>query len=138
MFPSRFSEQQKVEMSVWVQCLAPWKVIAHHTFEWEASIWSAQKSYEKFMDRELRDVSYFYAVEQNPSRRGHHIHALWAHCDAVQRSEIWDRWKQRYGRNRIEPVRAHADVSNYCSKYVTKEGSWWNVRLVQPTFASLT
>jgi len=24
-------------------------VIAHHTFVWEASIWSAQKSFERFM-----------------------------------------------------------------------------------------
>ena len=125
-------EAEKIVMAEWVNTLANWKVIAHHTFVWEASIWSAQKSYERFMDRECRDLSYFYAIEENPGRDGHHVHALWAECESVQRSRVWELWKQRYGRNRIEPVRSVNDVSSYCSKYVTKAGAWWNVRLVSP------
>jgi hypothetical protein len=50
----------------------------------------------------------------------------------VQRREVWDEWKTTYGRNRIEPVRALSDVARYCSKYVSKEGAWWNVKLVSP------
>jgi hypothetical protein len=119
-------------MVSWVDGLAPWRVIAHHTFAWEASIWSAQKSYERFMAKSCKGLSYFYAVEENPSRDGHHVHALWADCEGVQRSDIWSRWKSLYGRNRIEPVRSLADVAAYCSKYVTKEGAWWNVKLVSP------
>jgi len=125
-----FTDRQKSEMAVWVNALAPWSVIAHHTFTWAASIWSAQKSYEKFMKRELREVSYFYAVEQNPSRDGHHVHALWSDCAGVQRSEIWKRWFERFGRNKIEPVRGLDDVVAYCAKYVTKEGAWWNVKIL--------
>lgn len=128
----RQTEPQKEEMSRWVERLADWRVIAHHTFVWEASIWSAQKSFEKFMDREVRDVSYFYAIEENPGRDGHHVHALWADCEGVQRSRVWERWKGRYGRNRIEPVRSVGDVTSYCAKYVTKEGAWWNVRVATP------
>jgi hypothetical protein len=127
-----FSDSQKLEMSAWVSGLAHWQVIAHHTFVWEASIWSAQKSYEKFMKRECKDVSYFYACEENPSRDGHHVHALWADSTGVHRSHIWERWKERFGRNRIEPVKSRDDVVSYCSKYVTKEGAWWNVKLVSP------
>ncbi len=130
-FPSA-NEMQKLEMSCWVNALANWQVIAHHTFSWEASIWSAQKSFEKFMAREVRDVSYFYAVEENPSRDGHHVHALWAECEGVHRSRIWERWKERFGRNRIEPVNSINDVSAYCAKYVTKKGAWWNVKIVSP------
>jgi hypothetical protein len=55
-----------VEMGDWVHLLAPWQVISHLTFSWEASIWSAARCYEKFMRSELRGVSYFYALEQNP------------------------------------------------------------------------
>ncbi len=121
---------QKVELSAWVDGLASWCVIAHHTFAWEASIWSAQKSFEKFMARELHDVSYFYAIEQNPSRDGHHVHALWADCEAVHRSTVWRAWHALYGRNRIEPVRGQVDVVDYCAKYVTKAGAWWNVKIV--------
>lgn len=119
-------------MADWVYQLAPWRVIAHHTFAWEASIWSAQKSYERFMAKNLRSVSYFYACEQNPGRPGFHVHALWADCEGVQRSEIWNRWMDLYGRNRIEPVRGREDVASYCSKYVTKEGAWWNVKISSP------
>ena len=129
--PSVFrNELAKSQMFLWVHSLAPWKVIAHHTFVWEASIWSAQKSYERFMRKNCSDVSYFYAIEQNPGRDGHHVHALWADCEGVQRREVWNRWFSTYGRNRIEPVRRAGDVAAYCAKYVTKEGAWWNVRLV--------
>jgi hypothetical protein len=124
-------------MSHFVLRLGLWKVIAHHTFAWEASIWSAQRSYEKFMARVIPDVSYFYAIEQNPSRDGHHVHALWANCDAVLRKNVWRKWFDRYGRSRIEPVRDENDVAGYCSKYVTKEGAWWNVKMDTQTWLQL-
>ena len=132
MRTGRLSDSDKLQMAVWVDGLAPWSVIAHHTFVWEASIWSAQKSYERFMAKSLGDVSYFYAIEENPSRDGHHVHALWADCEGVQRSEIFARWKATYGRNRIEPVRCVENVASYCAKYVMKERAWWNVKLVSP------
>lgn len=112
--------------------LAPWSVMAHQTFRWEASLESTQRCYEKFMRRVLPDVSYFYAIEQNPSRSGHHVHALWADCTGVQRSAVWNDWHDRYGRARIEPVRGQIDVCDYCAKYVCKERAWWNLKLVAP------
>ena len=120
------------EMTAYVYGLAPWKVIAHHTFVWEASLWSARRSFERFMSRDCREVSYFYALEQNPGRPGFHVHALWADCEAVQRRRVWEKWFVSYGRNRIEPVRGIGDVARYCSKYVCKEGAWWNVKIVNP------
>ena len=59
--------QLNVEMGDWVHSLAEWQLISHLTFSWEASIWSAQRCYEKFMRTEMRGVSYFYALEQNPA-----------------------------------------------------------------------
>jgi hypothetical protein len=123
-------EKGGVEIAEWVHQLAPWSVIAHQTFAWEASLASAQRCFEKFMKRDLPSVSYFYAIEQNPSRDGHHVHALWSDCVGVQRSAMWKRWHDRYGRNRIEPVNSQEDVTSYCAKYVTKAGAWWNVKLV--------
>jgi hypothetical protein len=119
-----------VAMGDWVHSLAPWQVISHMTFQWAASVWSAQRCYEKFMRTELRGVSYFYAIEENPGRDGHHIHALWVDCLNRRRKDIWREWFDRYGRNRIEPVKNRDDVSDYCAKYVTKEGAWWNVNLL--------
>jgi len=126
------SQLRSDEMTAYVYGLAPWKVIAHFTFAWEASVWSAQKAVERFHAKDVRDVSYFYALEQNPGRPGFHVHALWADCEAVQRRHVWDRWFKSYGRNRIEPVRGLGDVARYCSKYVTKEGAGWNVKIVSP------
>lgn len=119
-----------VAMGDWVHSLAPWQVIAHLTFAWEASVWSAQRCYEKFMKREMWGVSYFYALEQNPGRDGFHVHALWCDCKSKSRRDLWQKWFSRYGRNRIEPVNCAMDVSDYCAKHVTKEGAWWAVNLV--------
>lgn len=90
--------QLNVEMGDWVHSLAPRQVISHMTFAWEASIWSAQRCYEKFMKREMWGVSYFYALVQNPSRNGFHVHALWCDCKNKSRREIWQTWFERYGR----------------------------------------
>jgi hypothetical protein len=117
-------------MSSWVQGLKPWQVISHLTFEWEASMDSTRRNYEKFMRTELSDVDYFYAIERNPSRAGHHVHALWHRPLAIARRQAWADWFHRYGRARIEPVRSSEDVTGYCAKYVTKEGAWWNVKLL--------
>jgi len=118
------------EMGEWVHGLAPWQVIAHLTFAWEASLWSGTKAYEKFMRSELRGVSHFWALEANPGRDGFHVHALWVDCLSLRRSLIWQKWFARYGRGRIEPVNCRQDVADYVAKYVTKEGAWWGVRLM--------
>jgi len=115
-------------MACWVNSLAKWQVFATHTFAWEASLWSARRVYERFMHQALPTVSYFYAVEQNPSRDGHHIHAIWD-SSAAPRKATHREWLERYGRNRIEPVRGLSAVENYCAKYVCKEGAWWDFHL---------
>lgn len=129
--------QMNVEMGDWVHGLAPWQVISHMTFAWEASIWSAQRCYEKFMRTEMRGVSYFYSLEQNPGRDGYHVHALWCDCAGRSRRLCWQMWFERYGRNRIEPVKSRNDVSDYVAKYVTKEFAWWNVRMLRERSAVL-
>ena len=122
--------QLNVEMGDWMHSLAPWQVISHMTFAWEASVWSAQRCYEKFMRKEMWGVSYFYALEQNPGRDGFHVHALWCDCKNKSRRATWRAWFERYGRARIEPVNNRDDVADYYAKYVTKEGAWWNVKLL--------
>lgn len=131
------------QMAGWVSSLAPWQVVCHLTWRDRVgydgiargiSSTSAAKCFEGFMRRELPHVSYFYAVEPNPSRYGTHVHALWADARGVYRKEAWASWFKRFGRAKIEPVRNCDDVSQYLSKYVTKrvdgvDGVWWNVKL---------
>ena len=131
------------QMADWVNWLAPWQVIAHLTWkDWVddqgfphgITVDSARRCFEKFMRKHVARVSYFYAIEQNPSRDGFHVHALWADCRSVFRKEAWATWFKSYGRAVIEPVRNHSDVSSYCAKhlvssYTTKAPIWWNVKL---------
>ncbi len=130
------NSQIVLEMAEFVDSLGNWSVIAHHTFEWESSVDSARRNYERFMKKNLPNVGYFFAIEQNPGRDGHHIHALWED-DNAPRKATWKAWKAKYGRNRIEPCRSKADVVSYCSKYVTKGNSWWNFKLTAARFQRL-
>jgi hypothetical protein len=60
-----------------------------------------------------RRILLVMAIEENPSRDGHHVHALWDSLDAPRKATHRE-WLKRYGRNRIEPVRGFSDVVNYC------------------------
>ena len=114
-------------MGDWVHSLAPWQVISHLTFSWQASIWSAQRCYEKFMRTEMRGVSYFDALEENIRARWHHAHAFGVTAKA-SRGNTSGGWFEHSGRNRIEPVNKRDDVADYCAKYACKEGAWWDVK----------
>jgi len=67
----------KLQRAGWIQRLADWHVMATFTFRWNASIWSAQRCFEKMMARRLPGVSYVEAIEANPGRDGYHVHSLW-------------------------------------------------------------
>lgn len=45
-----------IAMGDWVHSLAPWQVISHLTFAWEASFDSARRCYEKFMRTEMPTI----------------------------------------------------------------------------------
>lgn len=121
--------KQDEAIAEWVHGLAPWQVFSTLTFEGEFTRDAAARAYERFMRKALPKVTYFYSIERNPSREGHHVHAMWADAETVPRKHVWKEWKNRHGRNRIEPVKSKDDVSGYCAKYVTKEGAWWNFKL---------
>jgi hypothetical protein len=128
-----FSEVAKLQKMVcWVMNLAPWQAFATLTFPWEASEQSAINSYLRFMRKKLGGVNHFFAIEPNPSRDGHHVHAMWAQSGEIRRKDAWQAWFDRYGRARIEPLRNWGQVTAYCAKYCINEGSWWNVVLVDP------
>ncbi len=125
----KVSERDSEEIITWVHNMAPWKVFATHTFKRCLGEWEAAEAYQKFMLRVLPSVTYFYGVEENPSRDGHHIHAMWAHCGDILRRAVWKQWFHQHGRCRIEPIRKPTSVSNYCTKYVVKEGTLWGFAL---------
>ena len=99
------------------------------TFRWKASPQSAARCFERFMRQEMRGVSFFYVIEHDPDGEGYHVHALWCDCGA-RRSEIWKKWYDRYGINRIVPIESQLNVTDYCAKHVTKETLYWNIKLL--------
>lgn len=129
---------ERIEMQAWVANLAPWELAFTGTFRWEASLASGQRAFERFMKRRCSDVSYFYALEPNPSRDGCHVHSLFANTAGLYRKAIWQEWLSRFGRNRLEPIRHRVDAENYVAKYCTKDASWWNVHLADPMLKGLT
>jgi hypothetical protein len=123
----------KLQRVSWIESLvAPsgWEVMSTFTFRWEASIESCRRCFERWIVKRLPAVTYFYAVEGNPSgREGFHIHSLWADAETVYRKAIWQETFKKWGRARVEPVRSKRDSSAYASKYLCKENAWWNVKL---------
>jgi hypothetical protein len=127
----------KLQRAAWIQKLADWQVMGTFTFRWNASIWSAQRCFEKTMARRLPGVSYVEAIEANPSRDGYHVHSLWADCASVRRKDEWKNWFHRYGMARIEPVRVAGDAAGYASKYLCKADAWFHVKLQHHWIAKL-
>lgn len=116
----------KLQRVQWIQGMGPWDVMMTGTFRWSASMDSAKRCFRRWISRKLGRVSFYYAIERNPSRSGYHVHSLWAGARTVFRKEMWADWFGRYGRCRIEPVRSVKDSSDYCSKYLCKSDCWWD------------
>jgi hypothetical protein len=111
---------------------------------------AAMKVFHRFIKRTNEYIaSGIYFTEPNPSRAGHHLHALLKFHDRkgemeetfetvspdfrVSAKAMWRAWYKRYGRNRVEPIRNKEDVeqyvtkhcAQYASKHVSQGGEWW-------------
>ena len=150
-------DKQVVAMANWVQSMGPWDTYATFTFARECSVDRAWPKFARFMKAKLPGVSYFGAVEKNPdvmgTNPGSHVHALLGDL-GVRRKQVWEEWFKLYGINRVLPIverhqtvmcvavngqpcapfpMPHHDagmtVADYCSKYVCKDGAWWDVKV---------
>lgn len=122
----------KVQRVAWIESLvAPggWEIMSTFTFRWEASVESARRCFTRWIRKRLPGVSYYYAIEGNPSRAGCHVHSLWADARGFRRKALWQESLQRWGYARIEPVRNKRDSSDYASKYLCKTDGWFDVHL---------
>ena len=96
---------------------------------------NAKRYFEKHMRKNYTDYSWFYCVEPNPNRSGHHLHALLIppHGEKVSHKELGGEWWTRYGWNKVEDIRSNKDVTNYCTKhivrYLNKGNGWYNIEI---------
>ena len=128
----RFKEQ----LEEWVTSLAPWKEFFTGTFAGEYSEASAQRAFERFMKKHGSSISYFYVTEPNPSRAGHHVHAILSDTYGLSYARLGTHWFKRYGINRLEKIRSADQVTAYCAKhagkYLLKGTGWYNFKLQDP------
>ncbi len=96
---------------------------------------AAKKIFERYMKREMPDFSWFYVVEPNPKRDGHHIHALLIPPGGkgVEVAKHGSAWGHQMGWNTLEPIRSKSDIERYCTKhicfYLTKGAGWYNIEI---------
>ncbi|MCP4924193.1 MAG: hypothetical protein GY915_09265, partial [bacterium] len=94
---------------------------------------NTKKYFEKHMQKHYAEWSWFYVVEPNPSRDGHHLHALLIPPTGVDFSfkDMGAKWWDQYGWNQVEYIESKKDVSSYCTKhvvrYLNKGGGWYNI-----------
>ena len=96
---------------------------------------AAKKRFEKYMRKKMPDFSWFYVVEPNKNRAGHHLHALLIPptSKGVEVAVHGTAWAMSNGYNTLEPIRSHSDLVRYCTKhicfYLTKSAGWYNIEI---------
>ena len=96
---------------------------------------NAKRYFERHMHNNYKDYSWFYCVEPNPNRSGHHLHALLMppHGEKVSHEKMGKEWWSRYGWNKVEDIKSSTDVTKYCTKhvvrYLNKGDGWYNIEI---------
>lgn len=96
---------------------------------------NAKRYFERHMKKNYFDYSWFYCVEPNPNRSGHHLHALLIPPNGkkVSHEKMGKEWWSRYGWNKVEDIRSSNDVTKYCTKhvvrYLNKGDGWYNIEI---------
>lgn len=99
---------------------------------------AAVRATKRFLKTHMRDYSYFFVSEQNPSRHGHHVH-----CLLIPPSELCEfnmpvkklgpMWWEKYGWNKFERIKSKDDVTGYCTKhvcnYLRKGAGWYEIEI---------
>ena len=142
-----------MEVISWLDSQADWDVFFTGTTRYMATCRSMRKSFEGFMRRNYKAVSYVYTLEPHVDT-GFHVHAMFDEPYVLRWKTFWARWYERYGRARTDPIRSKANVALYVTKYLTKEWDvnqeellgdpkvntdgrkeiWWNVKLTERQF----
>ena len=96
---------------------------------------NAKRYFEQHMRKHYKDWSWFYVVEPNPNRDGHHLHSLIIPPTGVECShaDMGTKWWNQYGWNKVEDIRSNQCVTNYCTKhvvrYLNKGAGWYNMEI---------
>lgn len=122
-------EREKIQrlFALWLEKFS-WNLWGTFTFRWSASVDSAMRCFKDFWQKIHNCNGYFVACEWfSWMPQGVHLHAL-LDVEIPYVKELWRRWFDRYGRNRIEFLWNDTEgVRQYCSKYITKDLTEWDI-----------
>ena len=135
-----FKRQKNVRdaCSSWVESL-PWSNYFTLTFEYPPTPQQAHRLWGRYLKRGNtdRDLSWFICSERGDLGGRVHLHGLSLFSDPIHASGLNGWWRSRYGIADVRPFRDGGGAGRYCSKYITIEGSQWDIGGKIPVYANL-
>lgn len=130
-----YTREERYALSEWLQGF-PWVYFLTVTFRWWARPEQSQQHFE-YIRRALawsHPDRLFLGAELH-IKGDLHVHGLLgygpgAHVDGFgypRATDIWAPLFERFGRSKVETVRDKLAVTAYCTKYVTKELTDYNI-----------
>jgi DNA modification methylase len=98
-----------------------WTLWATFTFKYECSYYSAMKTIDRFLKRNLYNYRAFAVFEKNNFRSGVHIHMLILAPEETRRLDLMDKWAAKYGWSRIYAYEKDKGAAWYMIKYILKD-----------------
>lgn len=133
--PISYTKDERHALSEWLS-LFPWTFFITVTFRWWARPEQAQPHFEYVRSALARYRPEHLFLGSELHKKGDlHIHGLYAEGQgayvagfgAPRDIDIWSTLFKRFGRSKVEPVRSIEAVAAYCTKYVTKDLTDYNI-----------
>ena len=120
----------------WLEGITRWTTKLDMTFSWNCDEFRARKLFTRWMQKELPSSTFIFAIERDPNQdkvmntkqgfnQACHVHAIsdtdWdilLEKQGIRRRDKWQNWKNRYGLNRIDPVRTVSAATGYALKKI--------------------
>ena len=119
----------------WIEGITRWSTKLDMTFKWNCDEFRAAKLFENWMVQQLPSSTFLFSVERDPNQdkvmntkqglnQSCHVHAIsdtdWHILKkrGTLRRDIFQNWKDRYGRCRIEPAKSISAATGYALKKI--------------------
>ena len=133
MCPIAYTTDEKQELAKWLTDSFQWDYFLTVTFRWWARPEQSQPHFS-YIRRALTSYApqHLFLGAELHKKGDLHVHGLYqsavlAEAPWPRAQELWHVLFKRFGRSKVEVIRSQGDVVNYCTKYVTKELTDYNI-----------
>jgi len=133
--PIAYTREERYALSEWLQVF-PWNYFLTVTFRW----WARPEQSQTHFEYIRRSVARYHPERLFLGAELHtkgdlHIHGLYAQGEGTavapqgypRATDLWSVFFRRFGRSKVEVVHSKSAVVSYCTKYVTKELTDYNI-----------